>query len=135
MSSPAQTILLNKLTAVLADLQESGAEDGEAMFMLGAGADHLCSSIEVENWPAFRQRLDARAMTGLLAQIDSEGQAALAEGKAKHAYALQALGLSLTATGFSQDEAIRNAAALLDEVIARALALYRQNAPGPARPN
>ncbi|WP_323015203.1 hypothetical protein, partial [Devosia sp.] len=66
MSSPAQTILLNKLAAVLADLQESGASDGEAMFMLGAGADHLCDSLDVQSWAAFRQRLDAHAMTGLL---------------------------------------------------------------------
>lgn len=135
MSSPAQTILLNKLAAVLADLQESGASDGEAMFMLGAGADHLCDSLDVQSWAAFRQRLDAHAMTGLLAQIDSEGQVALAEGKSKHAYALQALGLSLTATGFPRDGAIRDAAALLDEVIGKALVLYRQNAPGKARLN
>lgn len=130
MTSPARTILLDKLGAVLRDLQESGASDGQAMFMLGAGADHLCSGLEATTWIDFKQQLDPHAMTGLLAQIDAEGQQALADDQSRLAYALQALGLSLTATGFD-DETVRTATGLLDEIIENALALYRQR----SRPN
>lgn len=132
MPSSAQTILLKKLTAVLADLQQSGASDGEAMFMLGAGTDHFCSHVGAQSWAAFRQRLTPADIASLLPQIDEEGRKALAEDKPKHAYALQALGLSLTATAFADDEAIRTASGLLDEIIERAYALYRQH--GAAKP-
>ena len=125
MTPEAETILLNKLTAVLADLRDQGANDGEAMFMLGAGADYLCQTAGVTSWPALRTGLNPTEKLGLLAQIDKEGQTAATEGKVKLAYALQVLGLSVTATA-AESEHIHAGASLLDDVIVSALANYRQ---------
>ena len=127
MTPEAETILLNKLTAVIRDLRDHGADDGEAMFILGAGADYLCQTAEVATWPALKARLNATEKLGLLAQIDKEGQAANAEGKVKLAYALQILGLSVTATATENDH-IRAAASLLDDLIVPALDNYRKHA-------
>ena len=127
MTPEAETILLNKLTAVIRDLRDHGADDGEAMFILGAGADYLCQTAEVATWPALKARLNATEKLGLLAQIDKEGQAATGAGKVKLAYALQILGLSVTATATENDH-IRAAASLLDDLIVPALDNYRKHA-------
>ena len=66
MTPEAETILLNKLTAVIRDLRDHGADDGEAMFILGAGADYLCQTAEVATWPALKARLNATEKLGLL---------------------------------------------------------------------
>lgn len=127
MTTEAESILLNKITAVLRDLQEQGTNDGEAMFMLGAGADHLCKTGAAADWSALKGRLGTTETVGLLAQIDSEGRAAVANGQHKQAYALQALGLSVAALGAGNRD-IRTAASLLDDLIATALRNYRQYA-------
>jgi hypothetical protein len=127
MTPEAETILLNKLTTVIRDLHEQGADDGEAMFMLGAGADYLCQTAGVAAWPELKARLGSTEKLGLLAQIDKEGQAANAEGKVKLAYALQILGLSVTATA-AESPHVHAAASLLDDLIVPALANYRKHA-------
>ena len=127
MTPEAETILLNKLTTVIRDLHEQGADDGEAMFMLGAGADYLCQTAGTATWPELKARLGSTEKLGLLAQIDKEGQAANAEGKVRLAYALQILGLSVTATA-AESEHVHAAAGLLDDLIVPALANYRQHA-------
>lgn len=127
MTPEAETILLNKITQVMRDLHEHGTEDGEAMFMLGAGADYLCTSAEASNWSALKSKLSATETLGLLAQIDAEGQAAVAKQQVKHAYALQILGLSVAAIDAARPDT-RTATRLIDDLIATALNNYRQHA-------
>jgi hypothetical protein len=132
MTPEAETILLNKITQVLRDLHEQGSGDGEAMFMLGAGADYVCATGKAPTWPALKARLSGTETVGLLAQIDAEGQAAVAKGQNKHAYALQILGLSIAATG-AQSPEIRTATGLMDDLISRAIGNYRKRgSKGPA---
>lgn len=128
MTSEAETILLNKLAQVLRDLHEQGASDGEAMFYLGAGADFVCKTGQTPNWPALKARLSGTETVGLLAQIDTEGQAAVAKGQVRQGYALQILGLSIAAIG-ARDPQIHAAAGLLDDLIVTALNNYRKHAP------
>lgn len=127
MTADAEAILLNKITQVLRDLQEQGASDGEAMFMLGAGADYLCTAAEASNWSALKSKLSATETLGLLAQIDAEGQAAVAKDQIKHAYALQILGLSVAAIDARRPDT-HTATRLIDDLIATALNNYRQHA-------
>jgi hypothetical protein len=127
MTPEAETILLNKITQVLRDLNEQGASDGEAMFMLGAAADYVCKTGQSATWPALKARLSNTEAVGLLAQIDTEGQAAVAQGKTKQAYALQVLGLSVTAIG-AQSQQVQTAIGLMDDLIARTLSNYRKHA-------
>jgi hypothetical protein len=133
MTPQAETILLNKITQVMRDLQEQGANDGEAMFMVGAGADYVCKTGQAATWPALKAKLSATETLGLLAQIDAEGRAAAAKGQVKHAYALQLLGLSVSAIG-AQNPDIRTAVGLMDDLIATALGNYRKHASKGAAP-
>jgi hypothetical protein len=132
MTPEAETILLNKLNQVMADLHEQGAADGEAMFYLGAGAEYVCKTGQAPAWPALKSKLSAVETVGLLAQIDTEGQAAAAKGLGKQGYALQILGLSIAAIG-ARDPQIHAATSLLDDLIVAALGNYRKHGPkGPA---
>jgi hypothetical protein len=133
MTPQAETILLNKINQVIRDLHGQGTRDGEAMFMLGAGADYLCMTGQVANWPALKARLSPTETIGLLAQIDAEGDAAVAKDQLKHAYALQILGLSVAAAGTSNPQ-IRTATGLLDDLIATTLNNYRTHASKSATP-
>jgi hypothetical protein len=133
MTPQAEAILLNKITQVMQDLHEQGADDGEAMFMVGAGADYVCKTGQATTWSALKSKLSAIETIGLLAQIDAEGQQAVAKGQDKHAYALQLLGLSVAAIG-AQSQEIRAAAGLLDDLIATALGNYRKHASKKAAP-
>lgn len=133
MTPEAETILLNKITQVMRDLHEHGTDDGEAMFLLGAAADYVCKTGQSATWPALKARLSHTETMGLLAQIDVEGQAALAKNQSKHAYALQILGMSVTAAGAERQE-IRAASALLDNLIGTALSNYRKHASKGATP-
>jgi hypothetical protein len=133
MTPEAEAILLNKITQVMQDLHERGADDGEAMFMVGAAADYVCKTGQAGTWPALKSKLNATETLGLLAQIDVEGQTAIAKGQDKQAYALQLLGLSVAAIG-ARSQDIRTAAGLMDDLIATALGNYRKHASKKAAP-
>ena len=134
MTPEAEAILLNKITQVMRDLHEQGAHDGEAMFMVGAGADYVCKTGQAATWAALKSKLSATETVGLLAQIDVEGQTAIAKGQDKHAYALQLLGLSVAAIG-ARGQEVLTAAGLMDDLIATALGNYRKHALKKAAPH
>lgn len=127
MITQAETTMLAELTAIVGDLHSSGTEDGEAMFLLGAGADRLCSMRDSQSWTGFKGTLSAPDIVALLQQIDTEGNAAMAADKGRQAYVLRALALSLAATKARQD-VTKAGTALLDEVIGAALDNYRTQA-------
>ena len=124
MTTHAETRLLAELTAVVSDLHSSGMEDGEAMFLLGAGADRLCSTRDSQSWAGFKTTLTAADIALLLSQIDAEGNASLKAEDGRRAYALQAIALSLAAVNARQDVTLAGAT-LLDSVIEAALKNYR----------
>jgi hypothetical protein len=133
MTPEAEAILLNKITQVMQDLHERGTDDGEAMFMVGAGADYVCKTGQAATWAALKSKLSTTETLGLLAQIDVDGQTAIAKGQDKQAYALQLLGLSVAAIGARSQE-IRTATGLMDDLIATALGNYRKHASKKAPP-
>ena len=127
MNTQAENELLAQLAEVVANLHDGGMQDGEAMFMLGAGADRLCSIRAHNNWSHFKASLTPADILELLRQIDAEGNTALREEKGRQAYALQALALSLAARDAEQDTT-KAGAALLDQVIESALSNFRTHA-------
>lgn len=127
MITETENKLLADLTAVVADLHAVGTEDGEAMFMLGAGADRLCSSRDAQTWAGYKSALSPADIVAQLRQIEIEGQAAIAAEQGTRAYALQALAFSLAAITARQD-ITQAGAALLDSVIESALKNYRTQA-------
>jgi hypothetical protein len=127
MNPQAETELLAQLTEVVANLHDGGMQDGQAMFMLGAGADRLVSIRAHNNWSHFKASLTAADIMELLQHIDAEGNAALRQEKGREAYALQALALSLATVDAEQDTT-KAGAVLLDQVIESALSNFRTHA-------
>ncbi|MBU1304269.1 MAG: hypothetical protein KKF33_01955 [Alphaproteobacteria bacterium] len=127
MNPQAETELLAQLTEVVANLHDGGMQDGQAMFMLGAGADRLVSIRAHNNWSHLKASLTAADIMELLQHIDAEGNAALRQEKGREAYALQALALSLATVDAEQDTT-KAGAALLDQVIESALSNFRTHA-------
>lgn len=127
MNTQTETQLLADLTAVVADLHAGGTQDGETMFMLGAGADRLCSLREAQSWSGFKTTLAPADIVAVLRQIETEGQAFVEARQGSRAYALQALAFSLAAATAKQDITLAGAA-LLDSVIESALKNYRTHA-------
>jgi hypothetical protein len=127
MITETENKLLADLTTVIADLHAGGTEDGESMFMLGAGADRLCSFRDTQTWAGFKSALSPADIVAQLRQIEIEGQAAVSAEQGTRAYALQALAFSLAAITARQD-ITQAGAALLDSVIESALKNYRTHA-------
>ena len=127
MTDQTESKLLADLTAVVADLHAGGTQDGESMFMLGAGADRLCSTRDSETWSAFMTTLLPADVMALLRHIETEGRAFVEAKQGSRAYALQAIAFSLAATTARQDMTLAGAA-LLDSVIESALNNYRTHA-------
>ena len=119
-----------RLVVVIADLHEQGMEDGEAMFLLGSGAARVCDALKQPGWAALKQSISSHDHDRLLEQCRIEGNAFVAKGQHKAAYAIQALALSLVART-QTDPDIRPGEELLDSVIDAALANYRMQAKPP----
>lgn len=115
-----------RLAAVLLDLRSAGKDDAEAMWLIGSLAAVLVDKVRAPSWREFKERLTSTAYDGLLRDFQLQGNAFHREGKGRHAYAIQALGMSLIART-QQDPQVKEGGALLDEVIERAIAAYRQS--------
>lgn len=114
-----------RLATVLDDLRTDGVDDGEAMYMLGSLGQQMLDAGAAPNWTALKGKMSAEAFQSLLNTMQVRGNALMAEGKGKAAYALQALAVSLVART-QPDPTIRQGEQLLDGVIESAIARYRQ---------
>jgi len=127
-----QTELKARLAAVLADLNQSGRKDTEAMWLLGGFASELATRLKAPSWSAAKARITRSTYNTLLDRFRIEGNAHYREGRAKQAYAIQALAMSLIAP--TQDDAeIVAGGKQLDTIIDRALLFYRQTKASPAK--
>jgi len=118
----------HRLATLLIDLNRDGVDDGEAMFYLGGTAIRLCDLAGKPSWSALKPVLTKADYNRLFAMIDKEGKQLLGEGKTKPAYALQALAMSLAASTQNEDATIREGEKLLDAVIDRTVANFRERA-------
>lgn len=115
-----------RLATVLADLQNDGVKDGEAMFMLGSLAAKMADQGKVKTWSALKSGIAGDAYTSLLNTMQKHGNELVQQGHHKAAYALQALAISLVARSQQQDEMVAIGSRLLDQVIDSAVAQYRE---------
>lgn len=118
----------HRLANVLIDLNKDGVDDGEAMFILGGTATRLCDLGEKTSWSELKPLLSKADYNRLFAMIDKEGKQLLADGKAKAAYALQALAMSLAASTQQDDATIREGEKLLDAIIDKTVTNFRKHA-------
>ncbi|MHB1109174.1 MAG: hypothetical protein ACYCZU_02470 [Devosia sp.] len=123
-----------RFVAVLKDLQESGKNDIEAMWLLGSLATQIIEKAKQRSWPALKASLTREAYDGLLRDFQKEGNSLHQQGKGKPAYAIQILGISLVAKT-QMDEQFKVGEALLDEIIDYTIAVYRKNRHLETKPN
>jgi hypothetical protein len=123
-----------RFVAVLKDLQTEGKNDIEAMWLLGSLATQIIERVRQPSWPALKAALTREAYDGLLRDFQEQGNSLYQEGKTKHAYAIQILGISIIAKT-QMDQQLKAGEALLDEIIDYTIAVYRKNRHLETRPN
>jgi hypothetical protein len=115
-----------RFVALMQDLRADAGGDPEAVWILGSLAATLVDAAGAKSWPALKRQLTRADYDGLLRDFQKSGNAFHKEGKGKQAYAVQILGMSLIART-QQDADIQAGDELLDEMIARGIAVYRRS--------
>ena len=115
-----------RFAAVLKDLQESGSKDNEAMWLLGSLASDLADNLQAADWSSAKGNMHAQTYDTLLRTFENQGNEHHREGRAKHAYAIQALAVSLIARTQRADPQMAAGEALLDQIIDYTVAVYRR---------
>lgn len=118
-----------RFISVLADLQQSGIKDSEAMGMIGSLAASLADNLEQQSWSGAKRVMTAAAYDALLESFQTRGNKAYQEGNTKQAYAIQLLGVSLVAMTQRSDADLATGERLMDQVIDSAVAHYRRTRP------
>ena len=118
-----------RLVAVLKDLQQSGADDGEAMFLLGSLAAGLADDLKSPSWVAAKASMTPGTRDDVLRTFQDQGNRHHREGRARQAYAIQALAMSLISVTLRDDEEIAAGEPLLDQIISAAEANFRRAVP------
>lgn len=114
-----------RLAALLENLQQSGTEDGEAMFLLGSLAAGLADDLGSSNWITAKGAMNEKTRDDVLQAFQTQGNLHHSEGRAKQAYAIQALAMSLISGALREDADIAEGEILLDQIIATAEANFR----------
>jgi hypothetical protein len=117
-----------RFVAVLQDLQEAGARDGETMALIGSLAAELAASLNQQSWSGAKSVMTTETYNDLLKTFETKGNGHHQAGRIKQAYALQALAVSLIAATQRADQTMAQGEMLLDAIIDRSVAIYRQQA-------
>lgn len=118
-----------RFAAVLADIQKTGAEDGEALGLIGHLANDLAKSLQQPNWSTAKKVITPQTYNDLLKIFEQRGNEYHREGKTKHAYAIQALALSLISATMRSDPQMAQGEIFLDAVIDRSVSVYQSLNP------
>jgi len=124
-----EAIFKQRFISVLADLQQGGIDDPEAMALVGSLASDLAEALKQQNWSAIKQTMTAAHYDELLASFQARGNKFHQDGQARHAYAIQLL--SVAPVGMTQrgDPDLAAGEKLMDRLIDQAVAIYRQARP------
>lgn len=123
-----------RFVAVLQDLRSNGGKDPEAMFLIGSLAARLLDRAKQPSWATYKANLAPQVYARLLSDFQKQGNAFHKEGKAKHAYAIQVLAISLIARTQNDDE-VRAGDSLLDDMLGFLIAAYREAQAADPKPN
>lgn len=115
----------DRFVAVLQDLRSNGGKDPEIMFLIGSLAARLIDRARQSSWVAYKVAMAPEAYSKLLSDFQKQGNDFHREGKAKHAYAIQVLAISLIART-QKDPEVRAGDGLLDEMLGFLIAAYRK---------
>jgi hypothetical protein len=114
-----------RFASVLADIQQTGYNDGEAMALIGSLAAELCGSLQQQNWTTAKSVMSHQTYNDLLKIFENRGNEYHQAGKQKHAYAIQALAMSLISATMRSDPQMAEGEKMLDAIIDRSVAVYQ----------
>jgi hypothetical protein len=117
--------LKQRLAALLVDLRDEAPKDPEAIWLIGSLASDLTLKAKAPNWKAFKQKMTPDVYRTLVRDFQEQGNKLYQQNKRRHAYAVQALAISIVASTQRMDPQMRDGEALLDGFIERALTAYR----------
>lgn len=118
-----------RFAAVLADIQRTGQEDGEALGLIGHLASDLAKSLQQPNWSKAKTVITPQTYNDLLKIFEQRGNEYHQAGQAKQAYAIQALAMSLISGTMRKDPQMAEGEKYLDAVIDRSVAIYQSLNP------
>ena len=124
----------DRFVAVLQDLRSNGGKDPEIMFLIGSLAARLVDRAKQPSWAAYKANLTPPVYAKLLSDFQKQGNDFHKDGKAKHAYAIQVLAISLIARTQS-DPDVRSGDGLLDDMLGFLIAAYRKAEAMTPKPN
>lgn len=113
------------LATILNNIQESGVNDDETVWLIGDLASRLLDKTAIPSWERMKQALSNEAYDGLLLSFQEQGAKSLSDGNHKAAYAMQALGCSVIGSRMNDPE-IATGVRLLDDFINAAINYYRK---------
>jgi hypothetical protein len=116
--------LKHRLAAQLVDLANGGREDREIAVLVGGLAATISDRLGKANWHKAKAAMGDAERVVLLADFDQTIPAHLKQGKGKHVYAMQLLGISVAASG-DPDPEMRDGEKLLDDYVAAAETIFR----------
>ncbi|WP_297106916.1 hypothetical protein [uncultured Devosia sp.] len=116
-----------RFISVVADLQQNGINDPEAMALVGSLASELADALKQNSWVGVKQNLTPEIYNEMLESFRKRGNEYHKDGRTKHAYAIQLLSVSLVAATQRNDADIAAGEQLTDQLIERAATIYRQN--------
>ena len=106
-----------RFATVLDDLQQNGTKDAETIWLIGSLAAELATKLGQTSWSAAKSVMTREMYDELLSAFDNQGNAKHAAGEIKHAYAIQALAVSLVSGTQRADAAMAEGEKLLDAMI------------------
>lgn len=119
--------LIQRIALVLKDLQTAGLRDYEAVTYIGRLGARLTKQKKLQTWAGVKASLSKANVDSLLEDFRTEGNKLIQQGEQKAAYAVQIYALSLAARTVD-GETLKQGEELLDQIIDRTLAFYRENA-------
>ena len=122
-----------RFVALMQDLRANATKDPEATWLIGSLATRLIDLYKLKTWSQFKLALTPPAYFKLLSDFEKEGNGFHQQGKAKAAYAVQVLAISIIART-QNDEQVRAGDSLLDEMIQAMFAIYRNDKSADQRP-
>lgn len=123
-----------RFVAVLQDLRGNGSTDPEAMFLIGSLAARLVDRSAQPSWTNYKTTMTSAAYDKLLRDFEKQGNDFHKEGKAKQAYAIQVLAMSLVART-QIDPEVQAGDTLLDEILGFLIAAYRKAKAADPKPH
>jgi hypothetical protein len=99
------------------------------MLTLGHLAQGIADQLRVATWPDAKSAMNMTFVRAVLGEFGTQMDTHRRAGRINQAYAIQALSMSILARSHADDPVVAQGEQLIDTLIERAIAFYRQQRP------